>query len=126
MAILYDVPAGSSAVIDGPAEVRVKASGSESRYLLYDTGSPPGPPVIDYIAPDTAELPSVVLDVGGSSFASTAVVVFDGVEMPTAYVSETLLRATVSAGAASNYDVLVRDGAVDSNVATFAFTDPGE
>jgi hypothetical protein len=122
MSILYDVPAGSSATIVGPAELRVRGSSSESRYLLYDTGGAAGAPVIDYVAPATAVLPSVAIDVGGSGFASTAVVVFDGAAVPTNYISETLLRADVSAGAAGSYDVLVRDGAVDSNIVPFAFT----
>ena len=126
MAILYDVPLGSSAVIDGPAELRVKASSPESRYQVYDTaGGPNPPPVIDYLAPATADLPDpIIIDVGGSNFASTAVVVFDGSPVPTAYISDGVLRATVSAGAAGSYDVLVRDGANDSNIATFTFTDP--
>jgi hypothetical protein len=125
MPINYDVPEGMTATIDGPAELRVRASSPSSRYQIYDTGSPPTPaPVIDFVAPTSAELPIATVDVGGSNFASTATVVFDGTPVATAYVSDQLLRGTLSAGAAGSYAVLVRDGAVDSNTAMFTFTDP--
>lgn len=126
MAITYDVPAGSIATIVGPAELRVKASSPESRYQMYDTGAPPAlAPVIDAVTPASGILPDpVAIDVSGSNFTSTAVVVFDGVETPTAFVSATLLTATVSAAAAGGFDVLVRDGANESSAVIFTFTDP--
>jgi hypothetical protein len=124
MAVLYDVPAGKSAVIDGPAELRVHASSGGARYQVYNTGAGPSPaPVISSIAPTTAAAAagSLVLDVIGLNFATTAVIVFNAVVMPTSFVSDTLLRATVS-GTAGAKNVLVRDGAVDSNVKVFTFT----
>jgi hypothetical protein len=124
MAILYDVPAGKSAVIDGPAELRVHGSGRGARYQVYNTGTGPNPaPVISYIAPTTAVAAagSLVIDVAGSNFANTAVVVFNAVAVPTNFVTDTMLRATVS-GTAGAKNVLVRDLAVDSNVKVFTFT----
>jgi hypothetical protein len=121
MAIVYDVPAGQVAVIDGPAEVTVHGSGSDSRYREYATGSPPPPPVIEYIAPSTAPLPSRTVDVGGTGFSPMAVVVFGGVELATISVSDTLLRATLYADVVGTYDVIVRDG-VDSAPMSFEFT----
>lgn len=121
MAILYDVPAGSSAKIDGIAEVRVHGSSEASSFRVEDTAAL----VIEYLAPTTAELPDpITIDVGGYGFASTSVVVFGDVEMRTVYVSAELLRATLSAPVAASYEVKVRNGAVDSNVLLFEFTDP--
>lgn len=128
MAILTDVPVGMNAVIDGPAEVRVHGSSSESRFQIYDTGAVDLAPVIDYLAPSSAPLgpEPQPISVGGSNFASNAVIVFDGAPVATEFVSDTMLRASVSAGAAGAFDVLVRDGSIDSNVEMFTFTDPAE
>jgi IPT/TIG domain len=126
MPILYDVPAGSTATIDGPAEVRVKASSSESSYVLYDTGAPPGPPapVISTLTPSDAVLPSAAVIVDGSNFSAAAVVVFGGVEVATVVISEMQLSADLTAAEAGDYEVLVRDG-VDSNIVMFTFTAAG-
>lgn len=122
MAVLYNVPAGQSATIVGPAEVSIRGSWKNS-YLVYDTGGNPGtPPTITSLVPATKPLPSCELIVRGTGFSSTAVILFNGVAVPTAFVSETKLTATVSATTAGPYPIKVRTAAGDSAAATFTFT----
>jgi hypothetical protein len=89
----------------------------------------PPPPVVTALEPDTAALgsPSFTLHVLGTGFALDAVILWNGSEEPTTYVSDTELTTEVNmatAVVAITLPVAVTQGGVTSNAVDFTLTDP--
>ena len=87
------------------------------------------PPVLTSIAPDTAEVggAALTLTATGTGFTPNAVIVFNGGDEPTTWVSPTTVTTQVRPATASGpatVPVLVRDGARRSAPHDFTFSEP--
>jgi hypothetical protein len=127
MAVFYGVPEGQTLVIRGPADVTVR--GGEVPVIGTKEDIEALTPTVTSIEPDSAEMGSEDLEmvVTGTGFTENSVIVFNGGDEPTTFVSETEVSTGVkpsTAGVAGSYPVLVRNGQIQSNSATFSFTEP--
>lgn len=94
---------------------------------------PPDPepglePTVSNLSPSTAAIgdPDLTLTVTGTNFTSSSIIVFNGGEEPTEFISDTELTTIVkpsTASVAGSYPVLVRQGSVDSSPRPFMFTE---
>jgi len=86
-------------------------------------GPPPVPrPWVGSISPNSAVAGGgpVTLTVTGGNFTATSVVVFNGADMATTFVSDTQIRAVITRVApAGNKIVYVKDGGETSNIVYF-------
>jgi len=99
-------------------------------------GVPPGggggsgeAPILTSISPDTAEVggADLTLTATGSGFTASSVIVFNGGDEPTTFVSPTELTTGVKPSTASGavaVPITIRNGAQVSAPQTFTFTDP--
>jgi len=92
-------------------------------------GQPQEPPVLDSLTPTGAVVgdPDLVLTLTGSNFTEGSVIVFNGGDEITTYVSPTSLTTGVKpslVGAPITVPVEVRDSGGRSNSLNFAFTAP--
>jgi hypothetical protein len=86
------------------------------------------PPVITTLAPNLAEVgdPSFTLSVFGTGFRQNSVIIFNGVEEPTTFVSVTELSTGVNMDmwlVPAVCPVVVRTDSVESDPVMFEFTD---
>jgi phage tail P2-like protein len=82
-------------------------------------------PILALLIPNTSlEGEEISFSVEGFNFQATSVIVFDGVELATTFVSANHLDADdlLAVGLPRNVPVLVRTGTLDSNVVNFAVT----
>jgi hypothetical protein len=82
-------------------------------------------PILALLIPNTSlEGEEISFSVEGFNFQSTSVIVFDGVELATTFVSANHLDADdlLAVGLPRNVPVLVRTGTLDSNQVNFAVT----
>ncbi len=91
--------------------------------------APPAAPVIEALDPDEAELGSadLILHVHGTGFTAESVIVFNGGDEVTDFVSETELTTGVKpslVGAAIVVPVAVRNGETSSEEVEFEFLEP--
>jgi len=92
-------------------------------------GQPQEPPVLDSLTPTGAVVgdPDLTLTVTGSNFTEGSIIVFNGGDEVTTYVSPTSLTTGVKpslVGAPITVPVEVRDSGGVSNSLSFAFTAP--
>lgn len=111
---------------EGTAEDIASATAAANESADVWGGNPPQP-VLTSINPNTAVVGSINrnLHAIGSSFVASSVIVFNGGEEQTDFVSETELTTTVKPSTASGpitVPVLVRSGNKDSAPQDFTFT----
>jgi len=134
MAVTIEVKQGSVAEVAGPAKIVVTTDVPNS--VTID-GQPLKPPVepdvaptVTGLSPNTAvagDAADIEMSVMGDGFAPGCVIVFNGYDEPTTFVS----AAQVSTGVKpslfvvpADCPVAVRNGSAISNEITFSFTDP--
>jgi hypothetical protein len=126
MAQHYEVPAGETLVIRGPANIIVKAGDYP---VVGSPGSNVEPPVLASIDPDTAAVtdPEFTLTATGSDFEDISVIVIGQVDVPTSFVDESTLTATIDPAQFLPGDVAVtvRTGPSVSAASTLTFTAAG-
>lgn len=93
---------------------------------------PPDPlpnefPTLSSLTPDTAVIgdADLTLQVNGTNFTDTSVIVFNGGEEPTEFVSDVLVTTIVKPSTATvegAFPVLVRQGGYDTRPLSFTFT----
>ena len=96
---------------------------------LVLTAGAPVPPVVTSLSPNTAVIGDVTFDVHvlGTGFTEESVIVFNGIDEPTTFVSNTELTTGVNMPlwtAPASVPVLVRNATVESNPVNFTFTNP--
>ena len=124
MAQHYEVPAGETLVIRGPANIIVKAGDYP---VVGDPGANVEPPMVSGIDPDTAAItdPAFTLTVNGADFEDVSIIALDGTDAATTFVDESHLTTTIdpSLFAAGDVAVTVRTGPSVSAASTLTFTD---
>ena len=124
MAQHYEVPAGETLVIRGPANIIVKTGDVP---LVGNAGDNVEPPVLISIAPDTAVVtdPDFTLTATGADFIAESVIALDGADAPTTFISESSLTTPISPAlfTAGTVAVTVRTGPSVSAASTLTFTD---
>lgn len=134
MGVTIEVKDGSVAEITGPARIVVTTDVPGS--VLID-GEPLAPPVAPDVAatvtglsPNTAvagDAADITMSVMGDGFTSASVIVFNGLEEPTTFVSAAQLSTGVKPSlfvVPADCPVGVRTGSAMSNEIPFSFTDP--
>jgi IPT/TIG domain len=126
----YEVPSGESLLIEGPANVVVKAG----KYPQIGVKPPPGgqteqAPVLTTLDPATVASGSedVTLYVSGSNLSATSVLIFGSQDEPTTFHEADGTVSTIvkpSLFAPADVPVSVRNGDQTSNELTFTFTEP--
>lgn len=96
---------------------------------LVLTAGQPAPSVVDSLAPPTAVIGDVAFDVHvhGTDFTEESVIVFNGIDEPTTFVSNTELTTGVNMPLWTVpvvVPVLVRTNTVESNSVNFEFLAP--
>ena len=129
MAVFYDVPAGKSLVIAGPAGVKV--NGGEVP-LVVDSAQEivDAAPTLTALEPDNVEAGAddITLVVTGDGFDESSTIVFGEYDEPTTLSAD---RKSVSTGVKPSLfvpdtvPVLVRNGPARSAPLDFTFVDPG-
>lgn len=135
MAVRIDVPAGSTATVEGPANISVITDVIGSVKI---DGEPVVPgtvpdvaPSISSLSPNTAvagDAADITLVVTGDGFGTNPILTFGGLDEPTTVVSDTEVSTIVKPSLFAVPDdvpVAVRNGSAVSNELTFTFTDPG-
>jgi hypothetical protein len=122
----YEVPAGQTLVIRGPANIIVKTGDVP---MVGDPGSNVEPPVVSGIDPDTAATtdPEFTLTVTGADFEDVSIIALDGTDAPTVFVDASTLTTSVdpSLFAAGDVAVTVRTGPSVSAASTLTITAAG-
>jgi len=110
-------------------EERLRELGIYCRASVHYPAEPTPPPTprpwVGSLAPNSAAAGSgpLVLTVTGGNFSATSVVVFDGIDAVTTFVSDTQVTGTINPVApAGERLVLVRDGQQTSNTVVFTVT----
>jgi hypothetical protein len=125
--VFYNVPAGQQLIVHGPAGVTVQ--GNEAPVIgTKDTVD--APPILTQLVPSAAAIgdPPVVMTVNGSGFTSQSIIVFNGGDEPTTFVSDTELSTVIKpslASAPGTVPVTVRNGPLVSEPRNFMFTSGG-
>ena len=126
MAQHYEVPAGETLVIRGPANIIVKAGDYP---VVGSPGSNVEPPVLASIDPDTAATtdPEFTLTVTGADFENVSIVALDGTDAPTVFVDASTLTTSVdpSLYPAGDIAVTVRTGPSVSAASILTITAAG-
>ena len=137
MAVRIDVPAGSTATIEGPANISVVTDVPGSVLIDGEPVTAPGQPapdaapVISALSPDTAvcgDATDITMVVTGDGFLTNSIITFGGLDEPTVTVSDTELSTIVKPSLFTNPDdveVAVRNSSAISNVLPFTFTAAG-
>jgi hypothetical protein len=129
MAQHYEVPEGESLLIEGPANVVVKAG----KYPQIGVKPPPGgqteqAPVLTALDPATVASGSedVTLKITGSELSTGSIIVFGTLDEPTTLNGDGTVSTIVkpSLFAPADVPVSVRNGDQISNALTFTFTEP--
>ena len=120
----YEVPAGKTLVIRGPANIIVKTGDIP---IVGNAGDNVEPPVLSGISPDTAVItdPDFTLTATGADFIAGSVIALDSTDAPTTFVDESTLTTPISPAlfAAGDVAVTVRTGPSVSAASTLTFTD---
>lgn len=124
MGVHYEVPAGETLVIRGPANIIVKTGDVP---LIGDPGANVEPPVLTGIDPETSVItdPEFTLTATGADFEDVSVIALGVVDVPTAFVDDSTLTAAIdpSLFVAGDVAVTVRTGPSVSAASTLTFTD---
>jgi len=122
----YEVPAGQTLVIRGPANIIVKTGDVP---MVGNAGENVEPPVLASIDPDTAATtdPEFTLTATGSDFEDGSRIVIGQVDVPTTFVDESTLTATIDPAQFLPGDVAVtvRTGPSVSAASTLTITAAG-
>lgn len=134
MAVNVEVKEGQTLTVEGPARASITTDVAGS--VLLD-GEPLTPPVAPDVAatvtglsPDTAvagDAADIEMSVMGEGFTSASVIIFNGLEEPTTFVSAAQLTTGVKPSlfvVPADCPVGVRTGSAMSNEIPFSFTDP--
>jgi len=120
----YEVPAGQTLVIRGPANIIVKTGDIPA---VGTPGENVEPPMLASIAPDTAVVtdPDFTLTATGADFIAESVIALDGTDAPTTFIDESTLTTPISPAlfTAGTVAVTVRTGPSVSAASTLTFTD---
>jgi hypothetical protein len=119
---IYHLDETQVLTIAGPCKVNV-GGGGEPTIGQVD------PPTVDGLNPDTAACgdPDLQLIVDGTGFNNASIITFNGLDEPTALLSDTQVRTNVKPSlfqVAATCPVGVRTGGMRSNTIDFTFTDP--
>jgi hypothetical protein len=124
MAQHYEVPAGETLVIRGPANIIVKTGDVP---LVGTAGENVEPPMLSGIDPETAVVtdPDFTLTATGADFIAESVICLDGTDAPTTFIDESSLTTPISPALFSpgTVAVTVRTGPSVSAASTLTFTD---
>jgi hypothetical protein len=129
MAVHYDVPAGKTFMIAGPANVTVK--GGEFPAIVDDVADAQAEaPVLISLDPSEVEngpdAPDVVLTVTGDRLNAESVIIFNGFDEPTTFTEAgtvtTIVRSSIFG--AGPLPVSVRNGPLHSNSLDFTLVAP--
>jgi len=122
----YEVPAGQTLVIRGPANIIVKTGDVP---MVGNAGENVEPPVVSGIDPDTAATtdPEFTLTVTGADFEDVSVIALDGTDAPTVFVDASTLTTSVdpSLYPAGDIAVTVRTGPSVSAASILTITAAG-
>jgi len=122
----YEVPAGQTLVIRGPANIIVKTGDVP---MVGNAGENVEPPVVSGIDPDTAATtdPEFTLTVTGADFENVSIVALDGTDAPTVFVDASTLTTSVdpSLYPAGDIAVTVRTGPSVSAASILTITAAG-
>ena len=121
----YEVKEGETLTVPGPANVRIWGSNYPS--LDGSATSPGGNPTIASLDPNTAQMGAadLTMTVNGTGFTPTSIIVFNGGDEPTTYISATQVSTGIKpslVGAAVAVPVEVRNDTKTSNAVNFTFT----
>lgn len=128
MAIHYEVPAGKTFAIAGPANITVK--GGEVPVIVDDISeAEAATPTLTALDPATAESGSedFVLALTGENFTEQSVIIFGTMDEPTTLQADGTLTTGVkpSLFAPAVVPVSVRNGPLHSDPLDFTFTEAG-
>jgi hypothetical protein len=124
MAINYDVPAGSSLLIQGPATARI--TGAVAAPAIAP-GTTVAGPTLTSLSPNTAVHGTgamLIVTATGTNFSPQCKITIGGFERPTTYISATQVSCTIdpSQWAAGPQPVVVKNGHLLSAAVNFTFT----
>ena len=134
MAVRIDVPAGSTATVEGPANISVVSDVPGSVLIDGEPITPPGlpppsvAPVLSSLSPDTAvagDATDITMTVTGTGFDASSIIMFGGLDEPTTLVSDTEVTTGVKPSlfvVPDDVPVAVRNASAMSNELTFTFT----
>jgi hypothetical protein len=128
MAVHYEVPAGKTFAIAGPANITVK--GGEMPVVVDNLAeAQAAAPVLSSLEPASAESGSedFRIALSGENFTAGSVIVFGTMDEPTTLEQDGTLTTGVkpSLFAPAVVPVSVRNGPLHSNSVDFTFTEPG-
>lgn len=128
MAVHYEVPAGQTLAVAGPANVTIK--GGEMPVISGSMAEVDAiKPVVTSLTPDSAESgsPDLTLVIAGTNFTPQSVIVFGTLDEPTTLTPAGELTTGVkpSLFAPAAVPVSVRNGPLRSDPLDFTFTEPG-
>jgi hypothetical protein len=124
MAINYDVPAGSSLLVQGPATAVIKAAAAAP---AINTGANVTGPGLTSLSPNTAVHGTgamLTMTATGTNFSPACVMTIGGLERKTTFISATQVSCTIdpSQWAAGAQPVVVKNGHLLSPSVNFTFT----
>ena len=118
---------GDSNVLTTPTGAPIMSEGNQPFHAVTYEFNPDTPPVVSAVTPNTAVIggADLTISVTGSNFGDTSVIMFNGGEEPTTFVSNTELNTIVkpsTAGTPGAFPVAVRNESQTSNSVDFTFT----
>jgi hypothetical protein len=120
----YEVPAGQTLIIRGPANIIVKTGDVP---LVGNAGDNVEPPVLISIDPETAVItdPEFTLTATGADFEAASVIVLGLVDAATTFVDDSTLTTSINPALflPGTVAVTVRTGPSVSAASTLTFTD---
>ena len=124
MSINYDVPAGSSLLIQGPATAVIKAAPAAPAIA---TGANVAGPTLTSLSPNTAVHGTgamLTVTATGTNFSPACVMTIGGLERKTTFMSATQVSCTIdpSQWAAGVQPIVVKNGHLLSAAVNFTFT----
>jgi hypothetical protein len=124
MSINYDVPAGSSLLIQGPASATIKGASAAPAIASGANVTGPG---LTSLSPNTAVHGTgamLTVTATGTNFSPACVMTIGGFERKTTYISPTQVSCTIdpSQWAAGAQPVVVKNGHLASPAVNFTFT----
>jgi len=126
MAQHYEVAAGKTLIIRGPANIIVKTGDVP---LVGDPGGNVEPPVLASIDPETAAVtdPEFTLTATGADFEDVSIIALNGADAATTFVDANTLTTSVNPAlfAAGDVAVTVRTGPSVSAASTLTLTEAG-
>ena len=125
---VHQIAAGKQMLVVGPAKLDIKGATYEQHFKERDFALPKEP-TLTSISPNSAEIggEAVTMEVNGSGFVEESVIVFNGGEEATTFVSATKLTTGVNPATATtpgSYPVNVRTFSHETEPQFFTFTQP--